>query len=136
MEFYLLGGARQLQALVRPRPLRRFPCQLELPLVQCAIPKIQVDECLIGDPGARGQILEVFQGTRVKPNRDGLLESLHIWIGSGIGEIVLFSHCCHLASYPACSALVALRAEMSRITARSEERRVGKECRSRWSPYH
>ena len=23
-----------------------------------------------------------------------------------------------------------------RITARSEERRVGKECRSRWSPYH
>src|SRR5258707_2393780 len=24
----------------------------------------------------------------------------------------------------------------SPITARSEERRVGKECRSRWSPYH
>ena len=23
-----------------------------------------------------------------------------------------------------------------RQTARSEERRVGKECRSRWSPYH
>ena len=23
-----------------------------------------------------------------------------------------------------------------RITTRSEERRVGKECRSRWSPYH
>ena len=23
-----------------------------------------------------------------------------------------------------------------RIIARSEERRVGKECRSRWSPYH
>ena len=22
------------------------------------------------------------------------------------------------------------------IVARSEERRVGKECRSRWSPYH
>src|SRR6266487_7136394 len=88
----LLLSARQLQALVRPRPLRRFPCQLELPLVQRAIPKIQVDECLIGDAGARGKILEVFQGPRVKPNRDGLL--------------------------------------------RSEERRVGKECRSRWSPYH
>ena len=28
---------------------------------------------------------------------------------------------------------VALRPEM---TPRSEERRVGKECRSRWSPYH
>ena len=24
----------------------------------------------------------------------------------------------------------------STILARSEERRVGKECRSRWSPYH
>ena len=26
--------------------------------------------------------------------------------------------------------------EKNRITTRSEERRVGKECRSRWSPYH
>ena len=26
--------------------------------------------------------------------------------------------------------------EMTRILWRSEERRVGKECRSRWSPYH
>ena len=25
---------------------------------------------------------------------------------------------------------------VERISARSEERRVGKECRSRWSPYH
>jgi len=25
---------------------------------------------------------------------------------------------------------------ISRKTGRSEERRVGKECRSRWSPYH
>ena len=23
-----------------------------------------------------------------------------------------------------------------KVTVRSEERRVGKECRSRWSPYH
>src|SRR3712207_5664358 len=27
-------------------------------------------------------------------------------------------------------------AEIARSGARSEERRVGKECRSRWSPYH
>ena len=27
-------------------------------------------------------------------------------------------------------------AELSQILSRSEERRVGKECRSRWSPYH
>ena len=25
---------------------------------------------------------------------------------------------------------------IERIRSRSEERRVGKECRSRWSPYH
>src|SRR5256885_4788614 len=25
---------------------------------------------------------------------------------------------------------------LPRVTSRSEERRVGKECRSRWSPYH
>ena len=29
-----------------------------------------------------------------------------------------------------------LEDEMEMIILRSEERRVGKECRSRWSPYH
>jgi predicted house-cleaning NTP pyrophosphatase (Maf/HAM1 superfamily) len=28
------------------------------------------------------------------------------------------------------------RAEVDETPLRSEERRVGKECRSRWSPYH
>ena len=28
------------------------------------------------------------------------------------------------------------RLKRFKITTRSEERRVGKECRSRWSPYH
>jgi len=30
----------------------------------------------------------------------------------------------------------ATRASFERASLRSEERRVGKECRSRWSPYH
>ena len=30
----------------------------------------------------------------------------------------------------------ALQATDGDMDARSEERRVGKECRSRWSPYH
>src|SRR2546422_3521050 len=30
----------------------------------------------------------------------------------------------------------ASRRELAELTGRSEERRVGKECRSRWSPYH
>ena len=32
--------------------------------------------------------------------------------------------------------VVALNELMVSLTTRSEERRVGKECRSRWSPYH
>ena len=28
------------------------------------------------------------------------------------------------------------QAQVNDVTDRSEERRVGKECRSRWSPYH
>src|SRR3712207_3025642 len=32
--------------------------------------------------------------------------------------------------------LLAIPASRRRVAARSEERRVGKECRSRWSPYH
>ena len=33
-----------------------------------------------------------------------------------------------------CLLLVAM--PILNVVARSEERRVGKECRSRWSPYH
>ena len=32
--------------------------------------------------------------------------------------------------------MIALSTVLSMIQIRSEERRVGKECRSRWSPYH
>ena len=31
---------------------------------------------------------------------------------------------------------LAVQKSKSRLSVRSEERRVGKECRSRWSPYH
>ena len=31
---------------------------------------------------------------------------------------------------------MALQAVYNIVDSRSEERRVGKECRSRWSPYH
>src|SRR5258706_9130594 len=34
------------------------------------------------------------------------------------------------------SRRIAARARLAPIVSRSEERRVGKECRSRWSPYH
>ena len=34
------------------------------------------------------------------------------------------------------SALKTQVSDMEKRIKRSEERRVGKECRSRWSPYH
>ena len=33
-------------------------------------------------------------------------------------------------------AVAAINGEIAAALVRSEERRVGKECRSRWSPYH
>ena len=32
--------------------------------------------------------------------------------------------------------IVAIKVLPAAVAGRSEERRVGKECRSRWSPYH
>ena len=42
------------------------------------------------------------------------------------------------SQYPAAAGVPELKNEASRFVKafRSEERRVGKECRSRWSPYH
>ena len=42
----------------------------------------------------------------------------------------------HLLSYVDVSALKPLHIVCNAGNGRSEERRVGKECRSRWSPYH
>ena len=38
--------------------------------------------------------------------------------------------------YYACRNMETGKAAVEAARARSEERRVGKECRSRWSPYH
>src|SRR5690606_41196841 len=42
----------------------------------------------------------------------------------------------HAGRYHPPCALVDARSSGQRVHQRSEERRVGKECRSRWSPYH
>src|SRR2546430_4356861 len=42
---------------------------------------------------------------------------------------------CYGESHEACIALRE-RNTLTYLACRSEERRVGKECRSRWSPYH
>ena len=62
--------------------------------------------------------------------------------GWGDGDGLIASPSTHQAGYVqltnlAPTILRALGADApSAMTPRSEERRVGKECRSRWSPYH
>ena len=67
--------------------------------------------------------------------------SFHDWIGDGWA--VLFSHPKDFT--PVCTtelgSLAKMKSEFEKrnvkvMGLRSEERRVGKECRSRWSPYH
>ena len=40
------------------------------------------------------------------------------------------------AAFASNSVSISEPADGAKISGRSEERRVGKECRSRWSPYH
>ena len=55
----------------------------------------------------------------------GALAFLSFGITLTKSEIKEFEQECEAGNFEACGA-----------AERSEERRVGKECRSRWSPYH
>src|SRR6266702_2624385 len=54
-------------------------------------------------------------------------------IGSGLSATTTEDRS---AFAPSCTVAWAGEVEPSKYVVRSEERRVGKECRSRWSPYH
>ena len=55
-----------------------------------------------------------------------------IYIALGIGALAALN----LADLPLIVLPQRMFAGMNGSALRSEERRVGKECRSRWSPYH
>src|SRR5256885_6460095 len=60
-------------------------------------------------------------------------------LGIFVSATITFSlHRSSISSLSGSAAVsaVKLRIVLARDTRRSEERRVGKECRSRWSPYH
>src|ERR1043165_5836389 len=59
----------------------------------------------------------------------GNLYPLPQWAG-------LYTHIKWLIHAPTTSAIFVNFARSIKHITRSEERRVGKECRSRWSPYH
>src|SRR5256885_16859477 len=52
------------------------------------------------------------------------------------GESMLTNAACEPHVQEFCRFMVMMGADIDGIGTRSEERRVGKECRSRWSPYH
>ena len=54
-------------------------------------------------------------------------------VGTGVGPEDLTE--AHREAIEAAEVLVGGKRQLA-VFARSEERRVGKECRSRWSPYH
>src|SRR3712207_9219331 len=47
-----------------------------------------------------------------------------------------YQHVAYLVSYTSLLCAMTLLVSSTTRRIRSEERRVGKECRSRWSPYH
>ena len=56
----------------------------------------------------------------------------------GVMKLINFAHgdLFALGSYLGYTLLIASSSWVTVHFGRSEERRVGKECRSRWSPYH
>ena len=58
-------------------------------------------------------------------NKDNLIEEILKFINTKIADISSNNPLFDIVAKPYISKVI-----------RSEERRVGKECRSRWSPYH
>ena len=64
------------------------------------------------------RILSVTAGNQVHPNNYSMIDRIKLLNSLGIEYIKIGIF------------------DLEHIKERSEERRVGKECRSRWSPYH
>ena len=75
----------------------------------------------------RKQLLEV------KPNRG---HELLAELEKNFHVTVVTQNIDNLHERAGSSRIVHLHGELTKVCSRSEERRVGKECRSRWSPYH
>ena len=63
------------------------------------------------------------------------LKTVHFW-GRRLAVAAVATIILVLAGATSALAQVDAGSILGTVTDRSEERRVGKECRSRWSPYH
>src|SRR5260370_19796626 len=83
--------------------------------------------------GVQTCALPIFPRTPVDSSRGTALTTLLRQLNAIEGDFwirLLYTHPAHWSD-----ELIQTIAECPKV-ARSEERRVGKECRSRWSPYH
>ena len=63
---------------------------------------------------------------------EGILGRQMNELEEGMLDVMFSEHCSYKSSRP----ILGTFPTEGENTLRSEERRVGKECRSRWSPYH
>src|SRR5256884_5984875 len=72
------------------------------------------------------------------PRRFGIAKALLIARGMHVGVIALLSWLALSLGlpWPSWAGIAVVAVLLAYEHSRSEERRVGKECRSRWSPYH
>ena len=76
---------------------------------------------------------------KVRGNKKGFTLAELLVVVAIVGILVAISipvFTAQLSKARKATNLANLRAAKAAAVARSEERRVGKECRSRWSPYH
>ena len=87
-------------------------------------------------PGREESEEEKAEAVKVKTTNSELAESLVGLLG-GADNIVEVDNCTTRLRLKVKDSANVKETEIKKLVDdRSEERRVGKECRSRWSPYH
>src|SRR2546422_11174116 len=118
-----------------PQFVKHHPRSLVTSKAKLALEEQRRDAPLVGGHQIRGPEPQDQRGLRIM--KDGPRGQRDLVTAGGAFPASLANQRV-AAPVPASRAHVTLRsaAPSQILLARSEERRVGKECRSRWSPYH
>src|SRR3989475_11655260 len=115
----LRTGRQEEGIVLAPYSQERQPVRAEVILesrVQCHVALVVAEQVQLDLIGARARQIEVVERLTIRRNSP--------LVGHAVGILPAR----HFGSEEG--------AERVPVGLRSEERRVGKECRSRWSPYH